>query len=213
MSLKTKIAERLKSKFTGVNLSKARIEAICTKIDAKVTTEDEIDAKLDELNEILPFSEIAQVDDYQRAKEAKDKKAKEDANAAEPPKKETETDGANAPPAWANALITQTNALVAEIANLKGEKVITSRKDALAKVLKDAPESYRNKAIRDLERMNFETDELFNEYLAETETSYTEFNQSVLDAGLGKDRPFGSSTGSKATATDEEINSLLEILT
>lgn len=213
MSLKKEIAERLRSKFAGVNLSKARIDAICAKIDAKVTTEDEIDAKLDDLNEILPFAEIAQVDDYQRTKEAKEKKAKEDAQKKEGDEKTPPTPPTDDVPSWALELIAQSKSLSTEVANLRGEKTITSRKDALSKILKEAPEAYRNKAIRDLERMNFENDELFNEYLSETETGFSEFNQSILDSGLGKDKPFGASGSGKKEASDDEINAILDSIT
>jgi len=74
MSLKIKIAARLKAKAAGVNLSQKRIDAIVLSAENGLTDNSDdaaIDANLDVINELTPFKEIAALDDHQRAKDKK----------------------------------------------------------------------------------------------------------------------------------------------
>ena len=59
MSLKSQILIRFKTKFPAVNLSNTRLNAIADKLDAKITDENQIDERLDAINEITPFDEMA----------------------------------------------------------------------------------------------------------------------------------------------------------
>jgi hypothetical protein len=61
--MKDKIIARIKAKFPDVNLSAKRLDAIADKLTPKVTDENEIDQKLDDLNDVLAFADIAKADD------------------------------------------------------------------------------------------------------------------------------------------------------
>lgn len=76
--MREKIISQLKAKFSGVNLSKARMDAIADRLTPKITDEAEIDTKLDELNELVPFAEIARQDDKIRDLESKVNKKPKD---------------------------------------------------------------------------------------------------------------------------------------
>jgi len=53
------------------------------------------------------------------------------------------------------------------------------------------PETFKAQKLKDFNRMNFDTDEAFNEYLSEFETDVVAFNQELADKGLaGHGKPF-----------------------
>lgn len=71
-------------------------------------------------------------------------------------------------------------------------------------------EAFKTKALKDFSYMRFESDEHFDEYLSETESNVTSFNQSITDADLSKQGyPF---MGNKdVSGEDAFINSMKEI--
>ncbi|MBO9660251.1 MAG: hypothetical protein J7527_15635, partial [Chitinophagaceae bacterium] len=138
--MKEKIIARLKSKYSGVNLSNARIDAIADKLSAKITDEKDIDAKLDELNDITPFSDLAKLDDHQRAKEAKEKADKEKADKEKAEKERLEKEkkdkeGKTEPPAdapdWAKALIESNKKLEEKLSAFESEKATNAHHQKL----------------------------------------------------------------------------------
>lgn len=84
------------------------------------------------------------------------------------------------------AIAAQLKPLQDELSGYKAESVSKVRKSALEEKLKEAPETYRNQILKNYDRMSFENEDSFNEYLTETETDLTEFNQELANAGLGK---------------------------
>jgi hypothetical protein len=200
---KEQIKARFKAKYPTVNLSAKRLESIVDKLDVKTESEDEIDGKLDDLNDVVPFDDIAKQDDRIRDLE---KKGKTTPPATPPVTPEGKTDDDAEPvPGWAKGLQETIQNLSGELSAIKTEKIITSRSQLVADKLKDAPESYRTKALKDFTRMKFESDDEFTEYLTETETDYQAFVQEQSDAGLGVDAPkkaFGKTTGEKEVSPD-----------
>lgn len=83
-----------------------------------------------------------------------------------------------------------------ELAGFKGAQVTTSRLQTLEDKLKDLPTTFKAEKLRDFRRMNFDTDESFNEYLTETESGALAFNQELANSGLaGQGKPmFGQKT-------------------
>ena len=118
--MKEKILAAIKAKFPNVNLSKKRLDAIAAKIEAKITDENEIDAKLDEYNDYNPLADLAKEDDRVRNLEAK-------AKAAQPaPKDDTPADEPDpladpATPEWAKSLIKQNQELAKKVENWEGK--------------------------------------------------------------------------------------------
>lgn len=114
------IKERLKTKYTGVNLSNVRIDAIAAKLEPKVTEEAQIDEQLDVLNDVLPFAEIAKQDDRVRTLEAQVKKPAEQQQEEKKPEddKTNGNDQSKKPedemPLWARKLDEKIDKLYAE---------------------------------------------------------------------------------------------------
>jgi hypothetical protein len=218
MSLIKEIKAQLKAKYPGVNLSNKRIDAIAAKVDAKVTEVGQIDDVLDTFNDFYAFADMARDDDRERLRLKKETESDpvDPANPTPPIPPAPAPDPAETP---TEKLLKQAlagiAALTGEVASIKGEKVTNTRKEQLAKILENTPDAFKNKAIKDFNRMKFDTDEEFNDYLAETETDAADFIQEQSNAGLGGDRPaaaFGQQVGKVKVATDAELDAVMENL-
>jgi hypothetical protein len=83
------------------------------------------------------------------------------------------------------------NPLQQQLAGFKGQEVSKTRLQSLESKLVNVPETFKAQKLKDFGRMNFDTDESFNEYLEEFETDVTAFNQELADKGLsGHGKPF-----------------------
>lgn len=211
MNIKNTIKALLQSKYGGVQLSAARIDAIAGRLEGKVTTEEELLQKMEALNELQPFADMRAEDDRQRSLQAELDKLKKPTDPAptDPapadPKKDDDI------PAWAQALIDGNKTVNEKLAALEGNKVTGDRKSQILAKLKDADEAYSTKVLRDFGRMSFADDAAFEEYLGEVETDYTGHIQTTAESQLGKDAPFKSVTadGKVAVATKEELDSVM----
>jgi hypothetical protein len=200
---KTQIKAKYKAKFPTVNLTNTRLDSIVDKLDVKIESEDEIETKLDELNEIFPFADIAKQDDKVRDLENKTKSTKTPEQiAAEKAAEEAgkAPEGETATEKLLREILEGQKAQAAEIAAIKGEKTVTSRKQQLADKLKDAPEQFRNDVLTDIEEINFKDDDHFNSYVERKVAAAAGIIQANSDNGLGKDKPasgFGKPAGDK----------------
>lgn len=222
MSLKIKIAARLKVKSAGVNLSQKRIDAIITRAEKGLTDESDdaaIDANLDIINELTPFKEIGALDDHERAKEAKAKtdKEKADKEAAEKAAKGEEVELPTDTPEWMKVYMKQqaeqTKALQEQIASFGKEKVTSTRREQYAKALEGTSDVFKTKALKDFDRMNFKDDSDFTDYLADATEDAKGFIQEDANSGLGGDRPGGGKGGNadaKAKPSDAEVSALAD---
>lgn len=73
-----------------------------------------------------------------------------------------------------------------KLSRLEGDEIFKSRKSTLETKLEKAPETFRNKILKDFSRMSFEDDEKFTEYLTETENDLKEFEQEFSNSGLSR---------------------------
>ena len=73
-----------------------------------------------------------------------------------------------------------------KLSKLEGDEIFKSRKSTLETKLEKAPETFRNKILKDFSRMSFEDDEKFTEYLTETENDLKEFEQEFSNSGLSR---------------------------
>lgn len=84
------------------------------------------------------------------------------------------------------ALAEELSPIKQELASYKAGDVAKSRLQSLTDKLSGCKdETFKAKALKDHPRMKFETDEDFNEYLAELEIDMATANQSVANAALG----------------------------
>jgi hypothetical protein len=84
-----------------------------------------------------------------------------------------------------------TTPLLEKVATLEGRAITANRRELLVKELADVPESYKNKVLKDFDRMTFKDEDGFNEYLNDTKTDVASFGQELADKGLGQQgKPF-----------------------
>lgn len=213
MSLKIKTAARLKALFSGVALSKKSVDAIGDQlVKAGLTdesTEEEIDVKLNERNALFSFEDQKKFDDYQvgkATKEAADKEAKRlaDIEAGKTPEPEPDPNETPTEKLLKQALAGIT-ALTAEVSAIKGEKVTNTRREQYAKTLEGTDAKFKTKALKDFDRMKFDTDDQFTEFLTEAETDAVDFAKTEdTENGIGSTfRPTGSAGGNTGKAVKE----------
>jgi hypothetical protein len=224
MSLKIKIAARLKAKAAGVNLSQTRIDAIVSRAEKSGLTDESddtaIDAQLDQINELTPFKEIASFDDHQRAKAKKDADEKEALRLkAIEEGKVPPVEMPNDAPEWMKVFMAnqaaQTKVLTDQIAALSGDKVTNARKDALLKALDGLPETFRELKLESFEGKSFKDDAEFDSFIEKTKTQSAGFVQEESNNGLGNDRPAGGKGGNANAvklASDAELDAVMENL-
>lgn len=180
--MKEKIISQLKAKYPGVNLSSTRIDAIADKLAAKITDEKDIDAKLDELNDIMPFADIAKQDDKLRLLEVKlNKKPTETTNQTD-----TNTDRDKSGDTEPD--------LKQQFQELSAKLAAMEKKDAAAQLYQTLTKKLTEKKIplAFAKGRVIETEEQLNTVLAEVEADYTEVKQGFVNDGLkdSSDTPF-----------------------
>ena len=79
-----------------------------------------------------------------------------------------------------------TTPLLQEIATLKGNATNANRRELLVKELGDVSDSYKAKVLKDFDRMSFNDEQGFTEYLNDTKTDVATFKQEIADKGLGQ---------------------------
>lgn len=226
MSLKERIAARLKAKAAGekANLSQKRIDAIVLRAEKGLTDESDdtqIDASLDTINELTPFKEIAALDDHQRAKDAKAAQDKEAARlkAIEEGKPE-EVELPADTPAWMLAFMkqqaAQNKALEDKISAFSVEKVTNTRREQYAKTLENTSDAFKAKALKDFDRMKFDTDDQFSDFLTESAEDAKGFAQTEANDGLGGFKPMGGAgskpAGTPKVATIEVVDEIMGLI-
>jgi hypothetical protein len=208
---KVQIIARLKALFPGINLSNARLDAIADKL--KITEESEIDAKLNELNEVFPFADVARQDDRIRNLDNNPKPTDPPKPANPPATPPAVPDDATMPP-WAKALLEQNKTLVDKVNAIETGKTVDTRKSQLEAVLKDAPEAFKKTVMKAFDRMKFDKEEDFTSYLDEVKTDSAEYVQQEANTSLGQNRrpivPTGG--GSGKTASKEEVADVMKVL-
>lgn len=190
MTLEQMIA-LLMGRFSGVR--KDGLAQLAKSLLLQVTTDEEAQALVEKLSDqqVTEFvkdwrkevdSEVNKGIDTYKKKNPAQKKEEEKEDNPDPPKT---TDPADIATIVSNAIAAQLKPLQDELSNYKAADVNKQRRETLEGKLKDAPEKFKSKILKDYDRMNFESDDVFNEYLTETETDLTEFNQDLANQGLG----------------------------
>lgn len=208
---------RLKAKSTaaGANLSQKRIDALADRLHKKFPDpkdEAEHDTAIDSLYDATDLKEFAQVDDYQRTKEAKEKKDKEEAEkkAAEDARKKAQegAGSSNDEPAWFKAYREKQEQESVELKNKIGsfekEKTQGSIKQKLAERLKELPANYWSK------RAMPEKEEDLEAFVTEVQTDYkTDFIEPGLITNPGGGNKGGANSKASKSETDAIVNAVL----
>jgi len=211
---KAKVKERLKAKFPGVNLSQKRIDAIADKLKLPEDSDDDaIDERLDELNDVFSFADMAKNDDRLRTLEAEKKKKEEQPDKPDDkPSNEDPKPDPNQPVDIAKIVAAAIAPLMEKMNSYEADKVGGSRKSQLEAKLKDVNPKFKDTVLKNFGRMKFEKDEDFEAFLEEVEEDSKEFIQAEANEDLGGFKtPVQSKGGStKKQISDQEADSILD---
>ena len=183
--MQDKIKAQLKTKFPGVNLSKERLDAIADKLSTKITEESEIDAKLDELNDLYPFAEIAKNDDRERTKKK-----------TEQPKPQPKEQDDNEPDL--KAMFAE---LKSKLDSMEKEKHANKLQETLLKKVseKKIPASF-------VKGRTIESEDQLDSVLQEIETDFTAVKQELVNQGFSQSTtPIGGVSTIKTDSVDKDI--------
>lgn len=177
---------KAKAKALGANLSQTRIDAIADRLHKKnpdITEEADHDAKIDDLNDLQPFADIAKADDQIRTLSKKKETTSKDENPDDDPTKKDKPVGDENEPAWAKAIREDLQAL-------KSEKAQTSNAVKLKEKLKDKkiPDAFLGKYTVDKE-------EDLDTVAATIETDFATLKQQMANDGFSQGTPPAGGTG------------------
>lgn len=212
--LKEKIIASLKQRYANVGLSDKTIETIAEMLGSTVADEAQIETAVAGVENIV---KAFQSESDSRVTSAVAKAKAEKTTTTEPKKpaeqkQETTTPQADDASALSKAINEALAPLLKEVQSLKSEKLIDTRKAQLEAKTKEMPESYRNTILKNFGRMNFETDEAFAEYLAETETDFKAFEADLTKQGVTNFPAPGRGNATPPKVDDKEVASLVEKL-
>ena len=97
-----------------------------------------------------------------------------------------------------------------KLSRLEGDEIFKSRKSTLETKLEKAPETFRNKILKDFSRMSFEDDEKFTEYLTETENDLKEFEQEFSNSGLSRMSRPNRAVGNEPEVVSSAVKDFVE---
>lgn len=217
MTLEQMIA-LLMGRFSGVR--KDGLAQLAKSLLLNATTQEEAQALVEKLSEqqVTEFvkdwrkevdAEVNKgIDTYKKRNPApKDEEGKGGEN---PPAPETPANPADIATIVKEAIAAQLKPLQDELSGYKAADVSKQRRSTLEEKLKDAPEKFKSKILKDYDRMSFDSDETFNEYLTETETDLTEFNQELANQGLGKFPRPGQGGSGKPNEVPAEVAAFIK---
>lgn len=221
--MRKELLDALKAKFPGVsekilgriadNLAKTttKSEDVATAVEG-VTFQQVLDSYGDSR---ATEAQQTAVTNYEKKHGLKDGKKVED-GGGNPNPKPNEGAGAegNGEENKGGDLAAQISAAVAaamkplndKLAALEGEKLTNSRKSALDGILKDAPDTIRQRYEKDFARMTFKDDEDFNGWIGEITPDVEKITSDYQTKGGVVGRPKGGAAGGKG----DEKNPYLE---
>lgn len=186
--MKDKLLLAFKNKYANLGLDAKILEGLATQFEA-TTTDETID---NVVNGVEPLLKTFQ---GQADKRVADAIAKAKLEATKPPKQENqnppkEESKSDDTPEWVKALQGTIQGMASEIQALKGNKVLTDRNSILEAELKDANPTFKASIMKILPKIPFESDEAFQEFVAETKADSAAYVQDVANQGLsGISRP------------------------
>ncbi len=150
--MKNKIIEALKNKYKHLGLGEKAFEGAAAFLEPSIKEESEIEAAVASVEPMLKSFQ-SEADGVRTAKAAAEKRVAElEAQVKElggtPASKTQPNDDGKDVPAWAQALIDSNKKLSDELAAMKGEKVVNTRKQQLEAIIGKLPEHLRKPYTR-----------------------------------------------------------------
>jgi len=203
--MKNKLLLVLKPKLASKGFSQKTLEGLAGILAPNLTeesTDEEINTAIDG---VMPYTELMQAENTRYANEVKAKQTKPVEGVTT---QAVATDEPADMPAWAKSLMESNKALAQGLEAIKGEKVVNTRKSQLESVLNGTDEKFKSTALKAFNRMKFDSEDQFNEYLAEITEDATGFVPAAEQTFLGGDRPTGSAIKSKGG--EKEVSPLMK---
>lgn len=211
-----KVLARLLVKYQNKGFSAKTINAVADIVEVGVTEETQVDAAVDGAE---PYLNVIQkeVDVRVEKEKLKLKQEAEEGNEGQEGSEQgggaqgnaanqNANGGDDKVPAWAKPMMTAFQTLLTDVNGMKSGNVAKTRREQFEAKLKDVPETLKTKALKDFDRMKFDTDEEFTTFLTETETDFKPIIQENLNLGLGQQhRPLNAQPAT-GKALDDAID-------
>lgn len=222
MDVKQQVFMRLKPKARAFGFNKDELMGVAANIANNLhfeedALEDEINAEIDkQVDAVIPFLRLAQTNANRviekTRKELQPQEAEEEQTKANPVKTETKTE-TDEMPAWAKALIDSNKALTEKVASMQGERTLNARQARLEAILKDTG-TFGTRTLKSFAKMSFDTDEEFDDFVAEVESDLKSYNQERANAGLQTLGVIPTQGGGKKEEilTDAEVEAIVASL-
>lgn len=215
-----KLLKLLKTKVASLGYNKKELRGIAEAISnnselGEDATDEEISA---EIEAVLPYLRFGQQQANRIASanaNANDQGGNGD-NEPSPSVTPTNTDtppnNADDTPQWAKALLEQNKALVERLSAMEGERTMNSRLERVKKAVEGCG-AMEKSTIRDFARMQFASEDDFEDYLSEVTESVSEYRKDVGNDAVGSmtSKPGGAGANKpEEVASDAEIEALSE---
>lgn len=216
--MKQQILTALKAKFVGV--SDAILDRVATKLAQTVTTAEQVQTAVDGVT----FQQVLESYGDSRATQAtqtavhnyETKYGLKDGVKVTPPEQQPPVvppvtppvtppaGGAEAVPAWAQALIESNNSLKNELAQMKTDRTTETRKQQISTLIEKLPENLRKAYSRT--PVDGLTDEQFTALVGEITTEVGDIQSSIQQKGAVFGKPAAQNGGNqRAELTKEQI--------
>lgn len=220
MNRQQQVFVRLKLKAKALGFNAKELKGIAAKIadnlkSAEDASEEDVNAEIDEqIEAVLPYLTFGQsqanrlLDEWKKKHpEAElddelDDNIPDDTPKPASNKKNSKNKGneQDEEPAWFKSFREQQEA---RFAALEGEKVSNLRKAKLEALLKDTG-TFGSRTLKSFSKMNFESDDDFEEFYSDVEEDLKNYNQERADAGLAT-LATPPAAGSKGSGKQDEI--------
>lgn len=220
--MKQQILTALKAKFVGV--SDAILDRVATKLAQTVTTAEQVQTAVDGVT----FQQVLESYGDSRATQAtqtavhnyETKYGLKDGVKVTPPEQQPPVSpvtppvtppagGAEAVPAWAQALIESNNSLKNELAQMKTDRTTETRKQQISTLIEKLPENLRKAYSRT--PVDGLTDEQFTALVSEITTEVGDIQSSIQQKGAVFGKPAAQNGGNQgAELTKEQVAAITQ---
>ncbi|WP_407497487.1 hypothetical protein [Elizabethkingia meningoseptica] len=214
--MKEKFLELLNAKYLGKGVRKDGLEQLAASLCMTVTTEEEIKALVEKLTDEQVNSFI---NDWRKSVDSEVSKGIETYKSKNPapsgsensnpgPKSEVKADVTNPQPQDIATIVKEAVSAAVEpfktrLDTMDQNTITSNRLKLFNEKIEKAPDYFKEKALRDYNRMTFKDDEDFDAFIKETETDLSKVNQEIADqTNGGFRRPF-INTGNNNASKEE----------
>jgi hypothetical protein len=204
--MKQKLIALLKTSFASKGFNAKELDSLADILIAQnVLTDESTDEDLSTaVTAAKPTADFVQSVASRQVSDVKKPKP-EDPKTTEPAEPATDPNESAESKLLKQAL-TAIQALTGEVAAIKGEKVVNTRRSQYEKALEGTNDKYKAKALKDFDRLTFKDDEDFTSWI-ESETEVAKEFVSV-EPQFQSDRPTGSA--GKPASGEKEVSPLMK---